>query len=65
MPKIRTHKGTKKRFRITATGKVMRRHAMRSHLNEKKSAKRTRINRQQHQVAPADARRVMRSAPYL
>jgi large subunit ribosomal protein L35 len=65
MPKIRTPKGTKKRFRVTSTGKVMRRHAMRSHLLEHKSAKRKRQYRMQHQAAKADARMVIRLAPYL
>lgn len=65
MPKIRTHKGTQKRFRITSTGKVMRRHAFRSHLLEHKSAKRKRLYRRQHQVAPQDVREVKRAAPYL
>lgn len=65
MPKIRTHKGTKKRFRVTATGKVMRRHAFRSHLLEHKSSKRKRDYRRQHEVAPADRHTVIRLAPYL
>ena len=65
MPKIRTHKGTKKRFRVTATGKVMRRKAFRSHLLEHKSSKRKRAYRRTHEVAPQDARHVTRLAPYL
>jgi large subunit ribosomal protein L35 len=65
MPKIRTHKGTKKRFRVTSTGKVMRRKAFRSHLLEHKSAKRKRQYRTQHVASPADARTVIRLAPYL
>jgi len=43
MPKIRNHRGTKKRFRVTPTGKVMRRHASQSHILEKKSQKRKRL----------------------
>jgi large subunit ribosomal protein L35 len=65
MPKIKTHKGTQKRFRVTATGKVMRRHAQMSHMLEKKSKKRKRLYGMQHPVAPADARSVLRAAPYL
>jgi large subunit ribosomal protein L35 len=65
MPKIKTHKGTQKRFRLTATGKVMRRHAQMSHLLEKKSKKRKRLYGMQHEVASADRREVLRSAPYL
>jgi large subunit ribosomal protein L35 len=65
MPKIRTHKGTQKRFRVTATGKVMRRAAFQSHLLEKKSGKRKRGYAMQHPVAPQDVREVTRIAPYL
>lgn len=65
MPKIRTHKGTQKRFRRTATGKVMRRHAQMSHMLEKKSQKRKRLYGMQHLVAPSDVREVTRVAPYL
>lgn len=65
MPKIRTHKGTQKRFRVTTTGKVMRRHAWRSHLLEHKSQKRKRVNRMQHELAPADVKHIVRVAPYL
>ena len=65
MPKLRTHKGTQKRFRLTATGKVMRRHAMRSHLLEKKSPKRKRQNRQEHLLANTDVKGIKTRAPYL
>jgi large subunit ribosomal protein L35 len=65
MPKIRNHRGTKKRFRITGTGKVMRRHAMQSHILEKKSAKRKRLFAGETGVSPSDTRQVRRNAPYL
>ena len=42
MPKLKTHSGTKKRMKITKTGKVLRRHATGSHFLEKKSAARKR-----------------------
>jgi large subunit ribosomal protein L35 len=42
MPKLKTHSGTKKRIKITATGKVLRRHASGNHLLQKKSASRKR-----------------------
>ena len=38
MPKMKTHSGPSKRFRLTGTGKVMRRRANRNHLLEHKSA---------------------------
>ncbi len=42
MPKMKTHSGAKKRFKVTGTGKVMRRRANRNHLLEHKPTKRTR-----------------------
>ena len=42
MPKLKTHSGTKKRIKITKTGKVMRRRASGNHFLEKKSASRKR-----------------------
>lgn len=42
MPKLKTHSGTKDRIKVTKNGKVMRRHSMRSHFLEKKSAARKR-----------------------
>ena len=37
MPKMKTHSGAKKRFKVTASGKVRGRHAFTSHILEKKS----------------------------
>ena len=42
MPKMKTHKASKKRFRISANGKVKRSHAGKKHLNSHKSGKRKR-----------------------
>jgi large subunit ribosomal protein L35 len=42
MPKVKTHRGAAKRFKVTGTGKIRRRKAFRSHLLEKKSSRRTR-----------------------
>ena len=42
MPKVKTHSGAKKRFKKTARGKIVARHAMTSHNLGKKSAKRKR-----------------------
>jgi large subunit ribosomal protein L35 len=39
MPKMKTHSGAKKRFKLTAKGKVRARHAFTSHILEKKSPK--------------------------
>lgn len=45
MPKLKTHKGTAKRFRLTKNGKVMRMLAGRSHLRRRKSASKNRAFR--------------------
>ena len=42
MPKMKTHSGAKKRFKLTAKGKVRARHSFTSHMLEHKSAKRKR-----------------------
>jgi large subunit ribosomal protein L35 len=42
MPKMKTHKGAKKRFKITGSGKVKRMRAFKSHILTKKSSKRKR-----------------------
>ena len=42
MPKMKTHRGAAKRFKVTGTGKIRRRKAFRAHLLEKKSTRRTR-----------------------
>jgi large subunit ribosomal protein L35 len=58
MPKMKTHSGAAKRFRVTATGKVMRRRANRNHLLEHKSTRRTRRLSADVAVAPADVRKI-------
>ncbi len=65
MPKIRSHKGTQKRFRLSGTGKLLRRGAFQSHLLEHKSAKRKRGYAQMKAVDSGDAKVVRRNAPYL
>jgi large subunit ribosomal protein L35 len=60
VPKQKTNKATKKRFKLTGTGRVLRRHAMRSHNLGKKSAKRKRAFRRDQAVDGSDAREVKR-----
>ena len=60
MPKQKTNSAAKKRFKLTAGGKILRRHAMKSHNLEKKSAKRRRSFRRDHEVEGTDAREVRR-----
>jgi large subunit ribosomal protein L35 len=42
MPKMKTHSGAKKRYKVTGTGKILRRKVNRNHILEKKSSKRKR-----------------------
>ena len=58
MPKMKTSSGAKKRFKVTGSGKIMRRHAMKSHNLEKKSSKRRRGFRKMYDVAESDVKRV-------
>jgi large subunit ribosomal protein L35 len=65
MPKLRTHKATAKRFRITKAGKVLRPHAQKSHLLTGKSPRRKRQYAKLIVMRAKDAQRVRRAAPYL
>ena len=58
MPKMKTHSGAAKRFRVTATGKVMRRRANRNHLLEHKPSRRTRRLSGEVPLAPADLKKI-------
>jgi large subunit ribosomal protein L35 len=58
MAKNKTHKGTKKRIKLTGTGKLMRRRAKGSHLLTKKSANMKRRLRKSTVVDTTDTRRL-------
>ena len=58
MPKMKTHSGAKKRFRVTATGKVRGRSAFSTHILEKKSPKRKRRHGRPAVISEADEKRV-------
>ena len=60
MPKMKTHKGAKKRFKTTGTGKVMRRQAKKNHILEKKSPKMKRQARGEMELSSADAPNINR-----
>ena len=64
MPKLKTHKGAKARIHITATGKLMRRKRMSSHLRRKKPTKVTRKYADKMAVDSADFKRLHRMLPY-
>lgn len=56
MPKMKTHKGSAKRFRRTGTGKIMRAKAFKSHILTKKSQKRIRGFRKEAALCESDAK---------
>jgi large subunit ribosomal protein L35 len=58
MPKMKTHSGAKKRFKLTAKGKVRGRHAFTSHMLEHKSPKRKRRHAEPAFLSGSDAKRV-------
>ncbi len=60
MPKMKTHSGTKKRFRVTGSGKLMREQAGKRHLLEHKSSRRTRRLSADQPVARADVKQINR-----
>jgi large subunit ribosomal protein L35 len=58
MPKMKTHSGAKKRFKVTATGKVRGRSAFTSHILEKKSPKRKRRQAEPAVISKRDEPRI-------
>ena len=64
MPKLKTHKGAAKRFRVTATGKIKRGHSHARHILTKKSAKRKRMLDIDVMVSDSDQKRVESMLPY-
>ena len=63
VPKLKTHKGAKKRFKVTGTGKVRRYKAFKSHILTKKTRKRKRHLRKSTLVSKADEKRMNRLVP--
>jgi len=64
MPKIKTHKGAKKRFKTTGKGKFRRRRSHSLHLFTNKTAKRKRSLRKSAAVHGTDVKRLKRLMPY-
>lgn len=64
MPKLRTRRAAAKRFKVTGSGKFMRRHAFRNHLLDHKSAKRKRHLAKMVVVDERDADNVSAMLPY-
>ena len=65
MPKIKTHKGTAKRYKKTGSGKWIRPKAWRGHHLEIKSSRRTRRYDGKAILSPADQREAKRLLPYI
>jgi large subunit ribosomal protein L35 len=57
MPKMKTHSGARKRFKITGSGKLMHRRANRNHLLEHKSSTRTRRLANEEAMAAPDVKK--------
>jgi large subunit ribosomal protein L35 len=62
--KLKTHKGAAKRFKLTATGKVKRRHAFARHILTKKNAQRKRKLSKSVIASDADTPSIRRMLPY-
>ena len=63
MPKIKTNRSAHKRFRLTATGKIKRSKAFKSHILTKKTTKRKRNLRRSTLVDPTNVKQIRRLIP--
>ncbi len=64
MPKMKTHRGAAKRFKVTGGGKVKRHKAYKSHILNKKSSKRKRSLRKATLIAAVEQKKIKRLIPY-
>jgi large subunit ribosomal protein L35 len=64
MPKLKTHRGTAKRFKLTSSGKVCRSKAFASHILTKKSSKRKRKLDKQTCCSKSDEKKIKKLLPY-
>jgi len=65
MPKLKTHRGAAKRFKVTGTGKIKRRKGYKSHLLTGKSSKRTKRLRTAALVSDSEYVKMKRLIPYM
>ena len=63
-PKLKTHKGAKKRFKVTATGKILRTKGMKSHNRRKKAPRVKRAFDRMLPLEGSDKKQVERLLPY-
>lgn len=64
MPKIKTHSGAKKRFKLTKNGKIKRAHAFKSHILNKKTTKRKRNLRKVVTADVTNVAKIKKMIPY-
>ena len=64
MPKIKTHRGAAKRFKLTKSGKIKRGKAYKSHILTKKSSKRKRNLRKGTYIAAVEEKKIKKLSPY-
>ncbi|MBU1036293.1 MAG: 50S ribosomal protein L35 [bacterium] len=64
MPKMKTHKSSAKRFKVSSSGKIIRSKAYKSHILTKKTAKRKRNLRKDTTVSSAEVKKVKVLLPY-
>lgn len=64
MPKMKTHRGAAKRFKVTKNGKVKYRRGFRNHILTHKTTKRKRQLRANAYLSEADAKNVKQMLPY-
>jgi len=60
MPKLKISRSVAKRFKVTKSGRIMRRHAYHSHILTKKGPKRKRHLRSETEISPSDKKRIKR-----
>ena len=65
MPKVKTNSGAKKRFPLTGSGKIKRKHAYKSHILTKKSTKRKRNLRKSTMTDATNSKVMKKILPYM
>ena len=65
MPKVKTNSGAKKRFALTGSGKIKRKHAYKSHILTKKTTKRKRNLRKATMTDSTNSKVMKKILPYL
>ena len=64
MPKIKTHKGAAKRFKITGSGKILQAKGLKSHLRRKKAKRTKRLYDEMLPVSKTNVKKIKRLLPY-